>query len=172
MNGKTIAIAVSLVAMGARSFSQELGIECNGGLQGAQYALQNGMVAQLPAGSLGLSYTFRLGSHWGLVTGITGAIYRTRASLRNSAFTYDEVDDAGSAFEYHVKATGYQETQQFIAASVPILLQYHTVGSGVQWYADAGGRAVFPLNENIRQSAQQLKLSGYYPDYSLEVTDL
>lgn len=172
MNGRTIAIAIPLIAMCTRSLSQELGIECNGGLQGTQYPLQNGTVAQLPAGSLGLSYTFHLGSRWGLVTGLTGAIYRTRASLRDSAFTYDEVDDAGSAFEYRVRGTGYQEIQQFIAASVPILFQYHTIGSGMQWYADAGVRAVFPLNESIRQSAQQLSLSGYYPDYSLEVTDL
>jgi OmpA-OmpF porin, OOP family len=170
---KIIEIAVCLIAISVGSHAQELGIELNGGLQGAQYQLQNGRTMQLPGGSLGFSYSFRLGRHWNLLTGVTGGVYRTQATLKDGdVFTYDQVDDAGSAFQYNVKTTGYKETQQFIAASIPLLLQYHTAGPGTQWYFSAGGQALFPLNDGIRQSAQQLSLSGYYPDYNLEVTNL
>jgi OOP family OmpA-OmpF porin len=51
-------------------------------------------------------------------------------------------------------------------------LQYHTVGARTQWYFSAGGRALFPLNASIEQSAHQLSLSGFYPDYNLEVSNL
>jgi OOP family OmpA-OmpF porin len=114
-----------------------------------------------------------LAGHWDLLTGIIGGIYRTQASLQDGVvFTYGQVDDAGSAFQYNVKSTGYKETQQFIAASIPLLLQYHTAGVHTRWYFIAGGRALFPLNASIQQSAQQLSLSGYYPDYNVAVSNL
>jgi OmpA-OmpF porin, OOP family len=170
---KTIGIVVCLFAIAIGSRAQDLGIELNGGLQGTQYTLQNGKTMLLPGGSLGLSYSFRLGRRWNLLTGVTGGIYRTQATLKDGeGFTYNQVDDEGSAFEYNVKTTGYKETQQFIAASIPLLLQYHTAGARTQWYFSAGGRALFPLNASIQLSAKQLSLSGYYPDYNLEVSNL
>ena len=170
---KIVGIAVCLAAIITRAGAQELGIELDGGLQGAQYRLQNGQVTQLPAASLGLDYTFRLSSRWDLLTGIIGGLYRTHASLLDgTVFTYDEVDDAGSAFQYNVKTTGYKETQQFIAVNIPLMLQYHTTGAGMRWYFDAGGKAFFPLNAGIRISADQLSLSGYYPDYNLNISNL
>lgn len=173
MTSKSIALAVVLSTLFAHSRAQELGIELNGGLQGMQYTLQNGTVQQLPAGSLGLTYGFRLGRHLHLLTGLSGGIYRTRASLGDSVvYNSGQVDDAGSAFLYNVKATGYKETQEFIAAGVPLLLQYQTGGSRTRWYFDVGGRALFPLTASIHQSARQLSLSGYYPDYNIEVSNL
>jgi outer membrane protein OmpA-like peptidoglycan-associated protein len=170
---KIVGIVVCFAAIITPADAQELGIELNGGLQGMQYQLQNGHVTQLPAGSLGIDYSFRLGNRWDLLTSIIGGLYRTQATLQNGAvFTYDQVDDAGSAFEYRLKPTGYKETQQFFAAGIPLLLQYHTTGPGTQWYFDAGGKALFPLSASIQVSAQQLSLSGYYPDYNLEVSNL
>jgi len=170
---KIVGTAVCLAAIITRAGAQELGVELNGGLQGTQYQLQNGRVTQLPAGSLGLDYSFRLGSRWDLLTGIIGGLYRTQASLPDgTVFTYDEVDDVGSAFQYNVKTTGYKETQQFIAVNIPLMLQYHTTGARTQWYFDGGGKAFFPLNAGIRISAEQLSLSGYYPDYNLDISNL
>lgn len=173
MTGKIAAIVICLSAIFTRSGAQELGIELDAGLQGTQYQLQTGQVKQLPGGSFGLTYSFRLGSRWDLVTGIIGGIYRTQASLPDSAhYSYGQVDDAGSAFQFDVKTTGYKETQEFLAAGIPLLLQYHTTGAKRRWYINAGGRALFPLTANIRQTAQQLSLSGYYPDYNLVVSNL
>ncbi|HEV3325602.1 MAG TPA: OmpA family protein [Puia sp.] len=170
---KIVGIVGCLAVLGTPAGAQELGIELNGGLQGTQYQLQNGHVTQLPAGSLGLDYSFRLGNRWDLLTGIIGGLYRTQSSLQDGAvFTYDQVDDAGSAFQFKAKTTGYKETQQFITASIPLLLQYHTAGAGTRWYFDAGGKAFFPLNAGIQLSAKQLSLSGFYPDYNLEVSNL
>ena len=173
MIGKIIGALACFMAMITRAGAQELGIEMNGGLQGMHYQLKDGQTKALPGGSLGLSYTFGLSRRWGLLTGITGGLYRTQATLPDGlVFTYGQVDEAGSAFQYNLKATGYKETQHFFAASIPLLLQYHTIGAGTQWYFNGGGKVFFPLNTSIDVSAQQLRLSGYYPDLNLEVSNL
>lgn len=170
---KIIGMAVCFTAIVCQAGAQELGIELDGGLQGMNYPLQNGLTQPQPGGSLGLNYTFRLSKNWGLLSGISGGLYRTQAGLQNGiVFTYDQVDDAGSAFQYNIKMEGYRETQQFFAASVPLLLQYHTAGAGTQWYVDGGGKVFIPVNTSVEVSADQLSLSGYYPDFNLSVSNL
>ena len=170
---RIIALAICFTAITVESVAQELGIDLSGGLQGTQYSLQNGKATLLPGGSLGLSYAFRLGRNWNLLTGVAGGIYRTQATLQDgTAFTSYQVDDAGSAFQYTVKTTGYKETQQFIAASIPVLFQYHTAGPHTQWYLSAGGRALLPLTANVQLSAKQVSLTGYYPDYNIQVSNV
>ncbi|MBN8850735.1 MAG: OmpA family protein [Sphingobacteriales bacterium] len=153
--------------------AQEFGIELNGGLQGMQYSLKNGQTKLLPAGSLGLNYTFRLSSQLGLLTGVTAGLYRTQITLPDGQlFTYNAVDDMGSAFEYRLKFTGYKETQHFLAAGIPLLLQYHTGGDGMQWYIEGGAKLLIPFNASTQISARQVDLTGYYPDFNVELSDL
>ena len=170
---KVFGVTICFAALITQAGAQEFGIELNSGLQGMYYTLQNGQSKLLPGGSLSLNYTFSLSSQWGLLTGVTGGLYRAQATLPDGVvFTSDQVDDAGSAFQYNVKTTGYIETQRFIAASIPLQLQYHTAGPGTQWYFNGGGEVLFPFNASIYVSVQKLSLSGYYPDVNLEVSNL
>jgi OOP family OmpA-OmpF porin len=172
MIGKIIWLSVCFAAIVTQAGAQ-VGIELNGGLQGTTYQLQNGKDKLLPGGSLGLDYTFRLGGQWGLLTGIMGGIYRTQATFPDGLiFNYNQLDDEGSAFQYSLKTVGYKESQRFFAATIPLLLQYHTADEGTQWWMNAGGKIFFPFNSSIQISAKQLSLSGYYPDYNLEVSNL
>jgi len=153
--------------------AQGLYVQLDGGLQGMHYTLPNGQVQPQPGGSLGLGYGFRLGGSLELLTGFTGGIYRTKATLQNGVISSSyQVDDAGSAFQYRVKATGYKETQRFYALSVPLLLQYHTQDPLLQWYIDGGAKVFVPFGSSAEVSAGQLVLSGYYPDYNIEVSNL
>jgi outer membrane protein OmpA-like peptidoglycan-associated protein len=170
--GKIAVLAIVFTIIFGGVGAQELGIALNGGLQGMQYQLPGGQSTVQPAGSLGLTYTFRVSDQWGILTGILGSVYRTKASLNDGSFSYGQVDDAGSAFIYNVKVTGYEETQQFFAATIPLLLHFHTGGAGTQWFFDGGGKIVFPFNSSIQASASQLSLSGYYPDFHLIVSNL
>jgi len=173
MTGKIIGIAVCFAAIIARANAQEFGIELNGGWQGMRYSLKGGQAKLLPAGSLGLNYTFRLSDHLGLLTGVTGGVYRTQATLQDGkVFTYGAVDDVGSAFQYRLKFTGYKETQRFIAASIPLLLQYHTGGAGMQFYINGGAKLFIPFNTNAQISAKHADITGYYPDFNVELSDL
>jgi OOP family OmpA-OmpF porin len=173
MIGKIIGIAVCFTAIVMQAGAQGLTVELDGGLQGMRYPLTGGSVKLLPGGSLGLLYTFRLKGPFDLITGITGGIYRTQASLPNgTVFTNYQVDDEGSAFQYEMKAEGYKETQRFIAAGIPLLLQYQSTGAETRWYFNAGGKILFPSTASTQISAQQLTLSGYYPDFNINVSNL
>jgi OOP family OmpA-OmpF porin len=173
MIGKITGIVVCFAAIVIQTDAQGLSVELDGGLQGIQYGLSRGSVKLLPGGSLGLLYTFRLTGHFDLITGITGGIYRTQATFPNgTVFTNYQVDNEGSAFQYNMKAEGYKETERFIAAGIPLLLQYHGTGEETQWYFNAGGKVVFPSAASTQVSAQQLTLSGYYPDYNINLSNL
>jgi OOP family OmpA-OmpF porin len=170
---KIPGLAACFTAIVLHAGAQGLSIELDGGLQGTQYQLRNGQNKLLPGGAFGLLYTFRLGPNWGLISGITAGVYRTQATLPDGVvFSNYQVDDAGSAFQYSMKTKGYQETQQFFAGSIPILLQYHTLGEGSQWYFNVGGKAILPATATVDVSAKQLTLSGYYPDYNIEISNL
>ena len=161
------------ILMTSPAAAQGLNIQLDGGLQGMHYTLPNGQVQPQPGGSLGLGYSFRLGGSLDLLTGVTVGIYRTKATLRDGVISSSyQVDDAGSAFQYNVKATGYNETQRFLALSVPLLLQYHTQDPLLQWYIDGGAKVFVPFASSAQVSAGQLVLSGYYPDFNIEVSNL
>jgi len=173
MISKAIGLVAWFVLFAAQADAQEFGVELNGGWQGMRYSLQNGQSRTQPAGSLGLNYVFPLNSSIGLLTGISCGLYRTRAVLQDGeAFTTGEVDNSGSAFEYKEKFTGYEEAQRFFAASIPLLLQYRSSGTGLQWYFDGGAKVFVPFSTSVQASAKQLELSGYYPDFNIEVSDL
>jgi len=168
-----ILLVVGFVSIFMPAHAQELGVEGNAGWQGMRYPLQNGQSGAVPGGSLGLNYTFPLNGQVGLLTGLSCGLYRTRATLQDgTAFTSGQVDNSGSAFEYKVRFTGYEENQRFFAASIPLLLQYHPSGPGVQWYFDAGAKVVIPFNTSVQVAAKQLALSGYYPDFNIDVSNL
>ena len=173
MTGKIIGLIGCFVVLISQIDAQGLSIGLDGGLQGTQYRLQGGSTSLLPGGSLSLLYAFHLRGRWNLLTGITGGIYRTKARFPDgTAFADYQVDDEGSAFQYNIKTTGYKETQRVFAVGIPLLLQFHTAGAGTQWYIDGGGKVMFPTGVSSNVSAQQLGLSGYYPDYNLVVTNL
>ncbi len=170
---QAIGIALFSAAILPQAGAQGLTIGLDGGWQGTQYTLLNGRNKPLPAGSVALLYTFGLGGNWGLITGITAGVYRTQATLPNgTSFSYYQIDDEGSAFQYGMKTRGYTETQQFLAAGVPLQIQFHTTGPASQWYINAGGKFIFPSSDNVTITAQQLTLSGYYPDYDINVSNV
>lgn len=170
---KAIWLAVWFAFIVAKADAQEVGVEVDGGWQGMRYPLQNGRSRNLPAGSLGLNYTFPLTTRLGLLTGVTCGLYRTSATLQDgTASTTGEVDNSGSAFEYKVRFTGYEEAQRFFSVNIPLLLQYRSSGRGTQWYFNGGAKVFVPFGTNVQVSAKQLEVSGYYPDFNIEVSDL
>src|ERR1700753_1179198 len=153
---KIIAFTGCFLAILGLADAQGFGVELDGGLQGMHYSLQNGSTKLLPGGALGLDYSLRLYKNWSLLTGIQGAIYRTQATFQQGlGFSYNEVDDAGTAFRYNVRLAGYKETQRSFAVTIPLLLQYHTPGAGPQWFIDGGGKLFLPVSTNAQVSTQE-----------------
>jgi outer membrane protein OmpA-like peptidoglycan-associated protein len=168
-----IGLALLITGLVPGAGAQALNIGFEGGLQGTQYTVPNGQVQPQPGGTLGLGYSFRLGSSLDLLSGVNFGIYRTKATLRDGVISSAyQVDDLGSAFQYNVNAKGYQEIQRFYAVSIPLLLQYHTQDPLLQWYFNAGGKLFVPFGSSTEVSAGQLALTGYYPDFNIEVSNL
>lgn len=173
MTRRFLILLICFTAILLHAGAQGLSVELDGGLQGTRYTLPKGSSQLLPGGSLGLRYSFPLPGHLELLTGISGGVYRTKATLQDGiVYSSYQVDDAGSAFRYSVKTTGYKESQRFFAASVPLLLQFRTPGDGIQWYINGGGKVFAPFGSSIQVSAKQLVLSGYYPDFNIDVANL
>jgi OOP family OmpA-OmpF porin len=172
MTRKEMVLILCFTMTAAKTMAQELNVWTNDGWQGLSYKIQNGQTKLLPDGSLGLGYTFPVSRHWGLITGLTAGFSATRATLRDSTYSSYEVDNTGTAFRYDVKTSGYQETQRFFSFGIPLMLQYHTTGSRTQWYLNGGAELLLPFNAHIQSSARQLQLSGYYPDFNVNVSNV
>lgn len=168
-----LAMSLSLLAITGSAISQELSIELNGGLQGLHYDLPGGKAKPQAGGALGVGYMFNVCKHWGVLTGINGNYYATKATL-NGELPYSsfQVDDAGSAFQYNIKTTNFQEKQTFWAVTVPLMLQYHTAGEKTQWYINGGAKFLLPFSGKAKGSASQIAASGYYPDMNVELKDI
>lgn len=171
MTGKIATIGFCLLMCSFKGQSQEFGLELNGGIQGLRFDIAGGGQGKpQTGGGVNVHYIFPLSSHFGLLAGIGCGYYNTKVSPQNEA-TYSswQVDNTGSAFQYNISTKGYSETQRFFGANIPVMLHYHTVGNNTQWYLNAGTKFILPFNAKIKAEAQQLNLSGYYPDFNVEV---
>ncbi|MBV8255363.1 MAG: hypothetical protein JO154_22370 [Chitinophaga sp.] len=167
-----ITTCICLVLLSTTAMAQELGIGLSGGMQGLQYKF-NQQNSQLKAGTiLDIGYTFPLGKNLGIISGITCGTYTSEIVLNGQhAFNSYEVDESGSAFIYNVTINGYKEQQRFIAAGIPVMLQYHTSGK-TQWYINGGAKLLFPFSGKYTSSATQVITTGFYPDYNILLKDL
>jgi len=154
--------------------AQELNFKINGGPSGILYDSNIGEGKLKFGGGIGVGYTYFFSDHWGISTGVDVTYSQNSFKLNNGTTisTY-EVDDQTSAFEYQVTPTNYKEDQHFIAASIPLLMQYRTsIASQTQLYFGFGGKIMFPGKQTVEASASELQLSGYYPDINLLIDDL
>ncbi|SFE02186.1 OmpA family protein [Flavobacterium phragmitis] len=154
--------------------SQELNVKINGGPSGILYDSTIGNGTLKFGGGIGIGYTYFFSNHWGVSTGID-VMYNQNSFKLNEGNTINsyEVDDQTSAFEYRVTPSKYKEDQHFISAAIPLLVQYRTAfASNTQWYLGFGGKMLFSGKQTVKASADQLQLSGYYPDLNLLIDDL
>ncbi len=167
-----IAIAIFLVCSSMQA--QEVSLKLIGGPSGIIYESSEGNGNLRAGGGLGIGYTYFLNNHWGINTGLD-VFYNQNTFKLNEGTTINsyEVDDQMTAFEYRVSPKNYMEKQHFISFAIPVLLHYRTaISSQSQWYLGFGGKVLFPGKQSIKASADELQLSGYYPDMDLLIDDL
>jgi len=170
---KIIAAIACLTVIGADARAQEFNFWLNGGWQGLTCSIKNGRTNLLAGGAFGLGWTIPLSHRWSIISGVTGGSYGDRVTMNDGVYNYNQVDITGSAFQYSIGTTGYKETQHFFSfGGIPIMLQYHTTGSRSQWYFNGGGKLLLPFNAHVQSSSGQLQLSGYYPDFNVNVSNL
>lgn len=169
-----IKIAIGIFLLYSSIQAQEITIKLNGGPSGIMYESSLGNGSLKMGGGIGIGYTYFLNNHWGINTGID-VFYNQNSFKLNDGTTINsyEVDDQMSAFEYRVTSKNYQEKQHFTSFAIPVLLQYKTsISNQSQWYLGFGGKVLFAGKQNIKASADELQLKGYYPDIDLLIDDL
>ncbi|MHC0441062.1 outer membrane beta-barrel protein [Flavobacterium sp. 3-210] len=169
-----IKIAIAIFLLSSSIQAQEISIKLSGGPSGILYESSERNGNLKADGGLGIGYTYLLNNHWGINTGID-IFYNQNTFKLNEGTTIKsyEVDDQMTAFEYRVAPKNYQEKQHFVSLAIPVLLQYRTpISNQSQWYLGFGGKVLFPGKQTIKASADELQLSGYYPDINLLIDDL
>lgn len=174
-NYMKIKTIVGIFLLGITSVqAQELSVKINGGRSGIQYDSPMGDSTLKFGGGLGLGYTYFLSTHWGVLAGIEAQYNNNEFELYdNQKFYSYEIDDLGSAFEYKVAPKDYKETQYFLSFAIPIMVQYHSqLSNKTGVYLGIGGKFLIPSKLKTTASAEELALSGYYPDLNLEFDNL
>lgn len=169
-----IKIAIAIFLLCSSIQAQEISIKLSGGPSGILYESSEGNGNLKAGGGIGIGYTYFLNNYWGINTGID-VFYNQNTFKLNEGTTINsyEVDDQMTAFEYRVSPKNYQEKQHFISLAIPVLLQYRTpISNQSQWYLAFGGKVLFPGKQSIKASADELQLSGYYPDRDLLIENL
>lgn len=168
------SLALLTKVVDSRAQDQEFTINAGGGLSGYNYPISNGASSIKPGLQAGIGYTRFLSNRWGISTGVELGIFRTKATLgSNTVFSSYEIDDEGNAFEFRVKAKGYEEKQDLYALNIPLMLQYQALPEQrSRFYAMAGLKLSIPINNTYETKADEIKAAGYYPDLNVEIDDL
>jgi Outer membrane protein beta-barrel domain len=154
--------------------AQEISIKLNAGPSGILYESSGGNGLLKIGGGLGIGYTYFLSNHWDIATGLDFMYNQNSYQLNDGTIINSyEVDDQTSAFEYRVTPKNYNEEQHFVSLAVPIFLHYSSMLSRqTKWYLGLGGKILFPGKQTIKASADQMQISGYYPDLNILIDDL
>jgi OmpA-OmpF porin, OOP family len=167
---KQIALIGTLIVLLNYAAMAQFSIGINGGFQGLKYSLTDGKNAIKPGIGLDFGFTkpFK-NKHWSIFTGLGANYYSTSASLNSGATVLaNQVDDMGAGFEYRVISKNYFEKQQMIGIRVPLYIQFLAgKPSKTNWYINAGPKFILPMEVNVKATADQLNLQGYYPDVNL-----
>lgn len=169
----TLFAALFLAGIASGS-AQELSVSLHGGVSGLTYKTHMGDGTLGYGGGIGLGYTHYFNNHWGILTGVEARYNSNNFELDDDVqFLSNEIDDQGSAFEYRVSTSGYEEDQKFYSLGIPLMLQYRGIISDkTGFYVGLGGKVLFSQKLDSEASSRSMSLSGYYPDLNLEIDDL
>jgi len=151
--------------------AQQISILANAGMQGLSYKINDGNNKLKIGGRIGVGYTYFLNYHLAIITGLELGAYSNKTTLNDAVYTSDEIDTEGELFEFRVKTKGYKEENKFNAISIPLMLQYRTIGD-TQFYFNGGGRVFLPFGQKSNININQLQLTGYYADVNAELSDI
>ncbi|MCV2487491.1 PorT family protein [Flavobacterium sp. SH_e] len=154
--------------------AQEINVKLKSGLSGILYESTLGNGQLQAGGGLGIGYTYFFNKHWGISTGFEVNNNYNKFKIDNeTTINSYEIDDQTSAFEYRVTVKNYQEKQHFVSFAIPVLAQFRTLlSANLQWYLGFGYKVLFSGKQNIKASADELQMSGYYPDSDLLIDNL
>lgn len=119
---------------------------------------------------VGLGYRYYLNPKWSLGSGLEYQYSKTNMSFASFSDSYNTVDLEGDSFEYRYTVTSYSENQKMHYLAIPLNIQFETTGPA-SWYINVGMKVGFNIAANYETSIDELKTSGYYPQWNVELHD-
>ncbi len=168
---KKISLLTVLLVCANIVFSQEIAFKLGAGLSAHNHKSDQVSSKLQPCGHLGVSYTHLFGEHIGVLSGLEYGFYKIKNTLTDNVYTSYLVDSEGSAFEYRVNTEGYEESGNFGALAIPLMLHYR-FGEKYKFYINGGVKFIIPQKLHKTSNAEKVVLSGYYPDKDIVIENV
>ena len=159
----------------AQKTSKEFSVYGGGGFAG--YAFQPFVKKSLSigyGGDLGMGIVGLFGDHWGIYTGAGIGIFNVTNNIKNVLMKDEQEDCEGYHFELNTTLNEYKENHKTIYANLPLMLYFQTkMNPALLWkkkrsvgfYAMAGAKVMFLLNNNYSSKFESLTNAAYYPEF-------
>jgi len=159
----------------AQKTSKEFSVYGGGGFAG--YAFQPMVKKSLSlgySGEVGVGITGLFGDHWGIYTGTGIGIFNVTNNIKNILIKNGQEDCEGYHFELNTTLNEYKENHKSIYVNIPLMLYFQTkMNSSLLWkknrsvgfYAMAGAKVLFLINNNYSSEFESLTNAAYYPEF-------
>ena len=132
-------------------------------ISGSDYLKQNGFKY-----SLGAVYMLPIGKVSAVGLGVRYGMCSLNLRSRELYYSCSIYDDEGESFEYRAYGRDLKEKQTIHLIEIPIYYRYRLKNM----YFDVGPEIAIPLGGKSKTVSGNVELTGYYPKYNVELTDL
>lgn len=148
---------------GERHFMIAASIESVHATSGAEIPMHGGTKY-----GAGIEYVFPINWNGGVGLGVHYG--QEKRTLESGEFFYkcNAVDDEGDNLSYKAHARDGKEMQTINLIEIPVFYQYKAGNV----FVNVGPELVIPMKAEYNTVSGQVALSGYYPKYNVELTDL
>lgn len=156
-------LANSCIIMHAQEQEKhEISIYAASGLSTLQYNLNGGTRDNRMGGGIGIGYGFFFNDYWGITTGGEISCYYAKAKMQPFSGSHSVYN---KDFVYNFDVNNYNERQEFLVISIPLMLQYQAplLLDEHFCYASIGGKIGFPWWLKYKTSGATYTTTGVKP---------
>ncbi|MDR0559000.1 MAG: outer membrane beta-barrel protein [Prevotellaceae bacterium] len=172
--GKFMLITVAGLILCNSAFAQddakpskyELSIFAAGGLSALKFDVTDGDAKAGAGGSFGAGLYYSVSDRWSVGSGLELSLYSSKAALNTVSDRY-AANDGEYNFEFRTAISGYEENQNAMYLTVPLLARFQIPVIGESRFYVAGGfKFGIPVSAGGKVTKAVLQNSGYYPVWS------
>jgi len=174
MKNKIIIVLslLSTVMLQAQVPTQYLHFNVGGGLNNLSYTMPNGSQTGRIGITMNGAYSYFFTPNWGLQVGLGIQSFGATSKL-NYITAASGVDSEGDAFDFRTQYANWQEKQNALFIEIPIAAQYrYIINEKFGLIGSLGAKMALPVYAKYKTFAGQIKTTGYYEQWNLEVSDL
>lgn len=152
--------------------SYELSLTGGFGLSTLKYDLDNGDSKQKTGGNAGVGFNYFLSNKFSLNTGLELSFYNSKAEMNEFSDAARSYDSEGKIFELQSVIKDYEEKQNAMFLTIPVMAQFQTkVINDHQVYAALGVKIGIPVSSKYKSNSASLETVGYYAEDDLYIDE-